>query len=596
MSWLSKYTFQASHPTQGARTLTPTNEDIIFEGAESDDVQFIRPTLEELSFTGEDYDYFFAIDQGDRCDKITLTVSVDYEGVTYDIFSGYFSINSADWNPRNCTVTIGIEIEDDRSCILDNWEEETNILSGTTKQTARALIGELEFGISDPSNVSGIFPDSLPANQVKNGVVFFTAADGWGEYATEATGLTPQGPGGTPPYTGQLSTSWVREVVTSITQPPGAGWQSLGGNQWARIPIMRFNPIVYRDVTNPVTGVREIFTSNLVVGALVEVASVGNTGGEEGYPTEYDNGILLDDVIAELLDEMGCDLAVKSNFFRINNDEVLPSTDPYIAAEAGFDKIMLWQKTDVKLPDATGNATRALLNLEDLINNLKAVFNIDWDVEDDGATLRIEHISYFDRANGQDWTQSPYSDHIAGRTAYSYNSDEIPKKETFAWMDPADEDFEGLPIRYSDACSGENVEAFNADKLYSDLGYLQVFPDQITDKGFFIGAMLEFNGLYYFAIESSKYNGHLAFERLHPNYWTYQRPYITGVMNGIDTTFDTARKIKVQEALAISVDPATYSAINFADLQKSQYEWGEVSEFSYSVKNCLLTVTLRHDS
>jgi hypothetical protein len=606
MAWIDKYTFSVSHPTQGSATLNPVIEDLTLSWGESADFIFLRKVVDtELVLKGSDYDYFDAIDNLSpilRAQKTDITITVDNAGTPETIFEGFVSLAEGQWNKRQREIILKIEPNDKYSCILDNWETEYNVLNATNFNEASVLVGKLEaltcsdFTYTAPP-ILAFFDETQAVGTCIN------PAEGWvilREYYIEIEGIDTI-----------RHTTWVREKVTGAPSIPfGTGWINLGGGTYVREPEVSASFTV--SILEETSTTYQYEAYKQVVGAEIArdpsgaVATAGfidlepTTNQTKGFlyyrPFSLDNGVDLEEVL-EIL-KADCDglNTIRSNFFRINED-VIPITDPYIAAVAGFDKVVVWQKSDVIFANAFNNASRAEITLKDLLTQLRNIFNVEWDIDDVSGEFFIEHISEFEGSNGLDLTVPPYSEMIEGFENYSYQSVPVPRREVFTWMDKdvVSDYFKGEPIVYNEASATDDDLEINADKVSTDFTALVSYPDSSNPEGLFLGAVGVDGSENYLNFEDGKINGHLSFTKLHDNYWTFGRPYPVGTLNGVLTTFDSYERFKEQETIRIRIDISTLLSFDPSELVKTQYGWGKVSRAEYSAKNSELTLTIRHD-
>jgi len=589
MSWISKYRFTLTHPVVGSRVVTPLISDFQVEYSRDDEWGFYRkdsPT--ELLFAQDDYDWIIAIEQGaDRCEKIDLLVEVNSGSSFVTYHEGYISLTDATFDTDNCRVTLTARSTDDYTCLFENWETEYDVLGPFATVEVQGLLGVLEFetcvgSIPAPGiNLPPIGNLADPANTAQGCLT--NPADGWTLYTNTLiiTNTTDPQPG---PFYGTLSTVWVREKFVDpslpYTAPAGSGWIQIAPDTWVRSV-----PVVF-DAANSV--INESVDGLETLTAEIQYIIPGQE--------DYDNGMPLANVL-QVLAGTACGLTVKSKFFRINDTAPPPSTAPYVAAVAGFDEIIVWQKSDIIRPSVSGNATVLITTLKEMIEQLKAVFNISFRVEDSGATLRIEHVSYFEGVNGLDATTSTYATYIDRRNEYSYLNIKVPLRERFEWMDDSSAFFTGEDIIYPASCAGEDqrIEIIQATRVTTDIAAIRADEERFTLQGMVFGAVYNTSGIRYWNLDSGYVNGHLAYTNLHENYWRHDRPLIEGNMNGVDTIFSSAERIKQQEQLSIKIPLSVFLTLNPDNYIKTGLGWGEIVTAVYSAKNCQFETQLTHE-
>lgn len=399
---------------------------------------------------------------------------------------------------------------------------------------------------------------------------------------------------------------WVREIkdVTIGTVMPD-DWVYVGVvgglDRWARPPVLsprkRINKPVFK-FTPPAGSERNriiLEGSNYIVGADTNIIDLyDDNGGGVGNGNVYGiksipNGKLLNDVIEYAVNAACPDLTVKSEFFQINPTTVTSTN--YVTGAATFvDKIILFQKSDVKRPFASSQATVGIFTLKELLNWLLVQFQVKYCIF--GTTLRLEHVSspLYKKPATINLTVPPYSDMIRGYNRYTYDTGGLAARAAFKFMEERkqilflpDDDFAGLPINYDGSCvnrkDNESVIEYNAGRLTNDVIYILTnsggYEAQVTDNntsnkyvvvedndrrqiandGFTMMASKIVSGTRYGITATSILNDRnyinnvLGFALLHHAFWRDEANAETGTINGSAVTFDTTRPIKKQVQL-----------------------------------------------
>lgn len=583
--------------------MTPDIPSLVTSDQPSSEGRFTLRTLgTDFVFSGGDYEYLKAIDddQGQRCEVIGFTITSICNGVTITHFEGKIDLSQCEFIPKECRVITTPVPDNARTCFLDEYGEEYNILKAATKYTVRPFIGEVVFAIAGFDPQVNIFPDNLlPGAGINDDGGTYLFAEAWGVYYNVILNATPTSPSFL--YDADVQTIWVREEAIGYgpSSPPGGDWVNLGGNDWARpvqlVPSsdpINSGPVI---ISGNYTGQADL---NSVVGLNVDGTALNVSDPNNFTEARYGNGVDLKDAIEYLLGEMNCQVtAVRSDFYRVNAVDV-PMSAPYVQAREDFDKFILWNITDVSKWDATNNATIADVSMKDILESLRATHNVDWTIETIGGvdTLRIEHESYFIRQQSIDLL-TEYPSDVEGRTSYKYRSEGVPRKERFQWASDSSEFFKGEPIVYGSGCATGDSKTFSASTFFSDLGYIWQNTDSISTGFLFIGAAQLLGGQWYFMKNAEGYNDPLAFTYLLPSFWTFGRPYPEGTMNGVSTVFDTALRTKEQEQISLAMALNTYGQdFDGGGLFNTSFGWGEVLSAEYDHKTNLLTLNLRHDS
>lgn len=256
-------------------------------------------------------------------------------------------------------------------------------------------------------------------------------------------------------------------------------------------------------------------------------------------PYTFIHGLRLQDVLEYLFEETGCGLTVKSDFFDLNADATAPANAAYTAAAAYCQSLIIFQKSDVKRHDATDAARSPAfrMKLADLLADLKAMFNLEWTIADSGATFRLEHVSYFAAATGNDYTAAKYKKELEADKA------DAPRLTRFFYRDEqCTTYFAGSPIEIY--CGEDEKEARLA--LFScDIGFITSDDalESIGDDGFVLMSTLDSGGTLY----NVSNNRPLAWTELHDNFHKWEMAG-AGEINGAPVTPESIRKTRKQPA------------------------------------------------
>ena len=298
---------------------------------------------------------------------------------------------------------------------------------------------------------------------------------------------------------------------------------------------------------------------------------------------EFRNGRRLDAVLDWLLDQTGCGLAIKSDFFGINGDATAPDNAAYDAALEYCQDLLIFQKSDIKRHDASDTSSSPSwgMKLKDLLEDLKTMFNLDWRVTDDGATLRIEHVSYFFSTAGADYTNEKYE------RILEYDRDKIPKYTRFQWRDKqCSPYFAGHPI---EIYCGEGELERKLSMLSTDIPFIVDIDnaESIGDDGFVLAASYESAGKNY----NLDNNRGLSWTQLHENFHRWEMPG-AGKINNADTTPLSVKKTRKQPAFSVrhccddTFDPANYITTSLGN--------GDVESAEWNLARDILTVELKY--
>lgn len=244
-------------------------------------------------------------------------------------------------------------------------------------------------------------------------------------------------------------------------------------------------------------------------------------------------------------------LGVKSDFLEWSP----PGTAPgYVAGEnyvtgaasqtAG---LVLVQKSDAILPNATNPATRGELSMSEFFTALRVIYRLFWDIDANGY-IRIEHWSYWTSVAGIDIREMPG---VNEPLQYEHTNSKIPRYERAKWMESNGEDFNGLDIIYDSQCASDSdkdskVENISPGQITTDVGMIAdpELVGKISRDGFVWLACDYANGTYSTIVDIGELSGDyvlnapLSWANLQRDFWTWDRKLASGNMNGVDVVFD----------------------------------------------------------
>jgi hypothetical protein len=500
------------------------------------------------------------------------------------------SNNDGGWDLDRCQVEIKLDDVNEAACFEDNKTTELNLLDG---------IGARRTVLLNPTNITlekvtysatGSGSDTDPAcmNNSQWGGSGTPDSQGWVVYNQHFTKSYVGGG----IYDCMTSTSWVREVTTVVCgfPSPGPDWILVedtcpGGNQKYARAARLFNCVF--TIPQYGSGFEETDWTCSIIGDTTTNVSI-------------DNGVTLTDVINLFVNTFCPGKTFVSNFLQINPDVV--SDINYVTGQRSKTRfITLFQKSDVKRPTVTGNATKALINWEKLFEALVNMFNLRWRIV--GNIIRMEHVSFFSKTQGFDLTQARWARYMIGKNKYSYQTEEIPAREEFKFMEAGFGDFAGAPITYSGGCVSQSsrnaIKTYSVDKITTDVELCLSNPQPdskvVSDEGFVFVAT-DYDGTNYFIISEpsilggASLNNSLAWAQLHRDYHKWDRPLTTGVMNYQPTTFFSTKPTKKGEKITIPL--CCGDTFNPDDVITTALGSGTVDKATFSFKDETLQLDL----
>ena len=465
-------------------------------------------------FKGEDFDWFYTLEKTTfRCEYIYISVSRYCDGeYIADWKTAKLTLNSGNWDLDTCKVSFKPETEDKYACFTDNKDSKLNLLStvvGDDRGTVTLSGGTLEY-YECTKTYPGPVEDPEPCPQ-------------------------PSG------------NEWTLYYVKIISDDSGRTeeykYARLNMGDGTYQPAVVYNPVISADPSGH--GSQEVWS----------------VAGADGSINSIDNGMKLRVCFQSFLDSFCSDLTLKSNFFQWNPDT--ETTTNYVTGVLSkVLNLFLFQKTDVRTPDVSANATVADISFADLIKNICTAYNLRWDIIDN--FFQIEHLSFWNKEQGLDLTIPRYAKNILYSKKYTYATEEMKKFETFKFMEAQGIDFVGDDIYYESACvdnttSDDNKKLFEANLITTDIAFVLAHPDTanddtISNDGFCLVACNTDNNIITEApvLDSvARLNNSLAWAQLQRDYYQYGRILLHGYMNRMSATFLSSIPTKKQVKLLI---------------------------------------------
>lgn len=524
---------------------------------------FSKKLKGKMLFTGEDFHWLYVYENSQyKCDPITLIIEKNCSGEFAEFIVSRLILNKADWDLDQCTCSIEAEEEDRYTCYNDNKDKEVNLLQIVPlKKTVGLLQGTLEY-----QDCSGL-------NGEDQWCGLGSVAEGWTVLSFYQT--DPDGTGGFPDP-GSFNIKWVREVISSVT-PLGAPWISIGGGQYAKAPSLY--------------GYRSY-------GGQFDRGYDYQVGGS------IDNGMALKDCFEALINQSCYPMTVKSNFFNWNSDDPSNHTNYVTEQLSKVENLILFQKSDVKRPNTSNNATIANITLEKLIKDICNIFQLKWDIDEDGNFI-IEHVSFFQKGVGLNLVGRFDQRLREGKRKYSYDLDNMPKKELFQFMDDKYTygDFKGVPIIYSNSCAGKGDKQdkdWIVENIITDVSFVLNNPSSdsqiVSDDGFVLIACDENNKIISEApiLGGNTLNNTLSWGRLHVDYWRFQRVFNRFSMNNVQT--NALSVVPTKKGVTLDVTLCCGEVFDPENKVLSQLGEGIVSEANFDLYKENLTLTLLYGS
>lgn len=519
-------------------------------------------TIGELIFSGEDYRRFLSYEQDNHCMEQTIRIYQVCGQTRRQRFESKFSMSSGRWDLDKCTVQFKLEETDKYLCVKRKKEHDIFTLIKPNQ--------EVDWGIKTTAEVKFCGIGNNP-----------NCSDDYWE--NNHWGIEP----GRRIF-GNVIAVYIRfKMMSDYYILDGFnGWHYIGMEGGKYIYVRKYDYEAQEDID----------LLNLIG---FDVDNEDEDGSQIGVISGIENGFNLYDILSLLLSKNCPDLKIVSDFFQWNPEN--PSLINYVTGETSFvNNLKLYQKSDIKRPNASNPATKAETNFMKLFSDVLRIFNCGYFME--GNTLRVEHISWFEKnqnLNLVDIAIETKQTSLRGTRKYSYDKTKLPKFEYFEWMDDVSKEFEGTPIWYDNGCVEDDddladsltnrVENTTTDMLYcftnsgsgsgvSDSGFVIVAADSQNR------AIWATNSVY---IGGALPNGVLSWPFLHKSFWMHGRVQMSGYMNvptdedewddtPVLTQFKSSVPVKDQVPFSIRLCCDQISEFNPLDLQRSTLGWGEV--------------------
>lgn len=532
----------------------------------------------DLTFQKGDYTLLKTIEDLGTCENINLYIDAFCGGVWVRDFAGTISLRKCTWDRHKCQVKVKVQPNDVSRCVEDKSIEKVNILSVAFKPAVFSFQGFIET-VTCPTQAFTLAPINS-TNYVRNNSCI-NISEGWVIKKNLITNIVANGGF----FDGNVATTWVRQRVNGGSMPPGSGWISIGGIDWVR-PISTTKDFAnsYGSYDTPLGG--DINDERLISSMF------GN-----GTATIYENGMYLKDILELLVNNASstCNYTIISDFFSINRDFTNPTNIAYTNALASYNNMIVYKTADVKRPTALEKSTKMFISLDEIIDDLRNLFNIEVSTYKVGATnfFRIEHLSYYDNINGLDLTLQWQN--VTQGEVYSYESDKLPKEERFYFSTQTDETggiFDGYTIKYTNSCAdSKTVIEHRVNNGYTNVAFLRD-NDSYPDASLTYVACRDVAGQN-FIISDLNLNDYMTWDKLQEYFHYYGRPFTSGTINNVAKTFVTPG-IRLEEIEVINQTPCSINSIDVNRLIRSKLGWGKVKSASYDALNCTLSISLLH--
>ena len=517
--------------------------------------------VSDLTFSGEEYDYFLAIlrDSDRRCEEIGIRRQWKCLGGWRTLWTGVFSVIGGEWDHDACLFTIRPEPDDEYKCIMRAMNRKVNVLLVDIVPASATIVPSIEFGgwiiyPFGPAECAHIY-----AVETSGGV--FSPINGWE--------LIDSYGGGSPLW--NLYLYW-RERITTLciggapAPPPGAGWvlltndcYTLGTATYVRPPTIAYT------FGAPVQGtcvdgvpIPPDSTCNWLLCMDCPPEDCGESTSGPWFvcfnpePTELPRGRILENAANFMLAQSGCpQVKMVSDFLEWDPPGDAPGYAPGVNYVTGgpnhMNALVLMDKSDAADPGASSPAVIGEMTLGELFGMFAAGPRVFWRIID--GEVRLEHWSYWDTPIGLSMLAFP-DKYKSEPLVHTSLKSEIPRIERGKAAEARGMDFIGVDVRYSGPCvtsadEGQDVKEYNVGQFTFDIEFVLTDPGAIDINGGWVILATSFDGSTYNTISEAGAlsgnlvpNGQLSWANLQRDFWQHDRFLPSGVMNDEVTEFE----------------------------------------------------------
>lgn len=554
-----------------------------FERQNEDKLSYEKKLSGKIMFVGEAFQRLNQMENSVyRCEEQTLTILKVCNGIEKVIFVGKISLNEAEFNLDKCQIVAKFSEDKTDKCIDDGKSVKVNLFQLIYN---RLTVKTKSFqGTIQTQNCH----QNSPSYQSPN--YWCGTGDPYSQKWTLVS-YNVHSPDGTH---NSVNNVWKREIVEiDCSDTPDPEWVLVEDNCGTTGKKKFAKSVTLYDCQSSFEPIDEFGAYSATMTCKVL--------GYEGGTTSIDNGMHFSEVMKEILKGACPNLTVKSDFFQINPDN--PSTINYVTGKKSTTKdIIIFQKSDVKRPTASGNASKLEITLEDMLEVLLKMFNVKWRIE--GNIFRLEHVSYYSKAVGTNVMSNELKKYFEGKRIYSYQSEKIPQKERFKFKEQQGADW-NMEIVYSGCVTNakKNEVENIIDEAMTDVVFAIQNPSSdskfVEDNGFVLVSTKKIGNEYFINSEPStngtRLNNVFAWVQLVRDFHYYERPMKSGIVNGLKTNFITSIPTKKGDKFAIPLN-VCQTDFNPDDFVLTALGQGIVSSAKYRFNDSFLELDLIYEA
>lgn len=551
---------------------------------EGEEIFFRKLFDSPLKFLKADYDYFVSEILPNECCEVKFIIEKKCSGMGFlteddrEItteqdwnveWRGYFTHNSCEWDLSHCNVTVKFELDDFYRCLLYGYEDKQTIFETLQyferleccEERSVPTLGLLECSSVCNNYITAIgespsTPDLIQFNP--NSLVNPCDGSDRGDWQVEKVVQTQLSFTNQPVEIFNVCFTWIREVAITIdslgvaTEPSGTGWVMREAVNYNGAPAHKWTRLPYGGIYYSWSD----YSIDLDSGCDLPCTSTISVNFPETPDSKTTQKSLTE--VSNFLVSKSCGTlsGFRSDLFEINPVGDTPgyvAGIDYVTGVASKISNLRVQQISAFLTvmSDTPQEIYSDMSLKDLLDSLKIMFNCKWFVDDEGY-VRMEHISWFRRTAAVDTTVGQENIRLnKSKKKFKYDRVEIPMREKFNFPYQGYKDFIGVDIKYNSACVNlRKSVSYSVPKFSTDLKYIQDSANNLKDFNSFLllacdtdNTVLSETGVL---TGEDQLNGHLSWANLHDAYYRHDRFLPSGLMNDVETTFETTKKTKRQ--------------------------------------------------
>lgn len=508
------------------------------------DEQFYgRDKLSALTFGGPDdpeaWRILYGLDNSqDRCQPLYLLVETrPFGGEWKPIFRGQFTLSECTFNVAECTVEVTATPDDGYREILENWDKPFNVLAYATESNRRpvkAQLKELSAGVqlrwkridkdaeSDEVGVDGwtkfLTDKAWVPNVGNNRTILLFRYLLEGVPMVEVPGTTEF----TPVDKSQQGYEPLFETQDFTTTPPTISY--VKAPEISGFPRGGYVIGTYSDWSRKYGDQLLLLDCNQVPSNPAGYVQVTGSGGVNNAPEcptclnarrrknepnckslwwrfgqfNFTRGFPLLDAIYGLLQATTAGTSASSvlppNSQQLSEFFTLP-VNPATGATGASNEIpglLLSAASDVKRYGASEPATRVMVSLKTILDDLYALYDVGWFIDPATGWFRLEHRTW--RETGPATTLLNLTKEASAilPAVYKYRTESLPRAEELTIASALTEElstgvfFGQSQIDYSGSCvnsrEGQNKSTRSASRLTGDVAGMVLSGDALPDS------------------------------------------------------------------------------------------------------------------